>query len=217
MLTFYTTPFSSNAQKVHFFLEAHQIPYTPRRVNLSLGEQQAPDYLRINPFGVVPAIDLGGMHLSESNTILRFLARRFDKTAAYPRADADAARVDELMDFVTLHIARFIGAVNFQVVVAPTIGGKTNQGVIDDAHMNLSLQVPKLERHLTSSGTYLCGNELTIADAAFVPALAQAPRLGIDLSGSPQVAAYQRRLLTHPAWQVVAAEFAAAMAAFKPK
>lgn len=79
MIDLYTwgTP---NGQKASIVLEETGLSYTVHPVNISKGEQHAPDYLKINPNGKIPAIvdrDVeGGLAVFESGAILVYLAEK---------------------------------------------------------------------------------------------------------------------------------------------
>ena len=86
---YWTTP---NGHKVTMFLEETGLPYTVKPVNISRGEQFAPDFLAIAPNNRVPAIvdhaaglPGGPVSLFESGAILLYLA---DKTGKLIPADA---------------------------------------------------------------------------------------------------------------------------------
>ena len=49
----WTTP---NGHKIHIMLEETGLPYRVNKVNLGAKEQAAPDFLKINPNGKIPAI-----------------------------------------------------------------------------------------------------------------------------------------------------------------
>lgn len=79
-LYYWTTP---NGHKITIFLEEAGLPYRIRPVNISKGEQFAPDFLRISPNNRMPAIvdhdpADGGEPLSvfESGAILVYLAEK---------------------------------------------------------------------------------------------------------------------------------------------
>jgi GST-like protein len=87
-LYYWTTP---NGHKVLIFLEEAGVPHRVLPVNISKGEQFAPDFLRIAPNNRVPAIvDTapadGGAPISifESGAILQYLA---EKTGQFLSAD----------------------------------------------------------------------------------------------------------------------------------
>lgn len=201
MLTFYSNLASSNAQKVHFFLEHAKIPHTTKVVNLATGEQMTEDYIKINPFGAVPAIDHDGFHLSESNTVLRYLAHKFEKYDAYPKDLNSRAKVDQIMDFTTMHVSRWIQGLFWNIVLAPMLKRPVSQNGIEEAHMQLERYLPKLEHWVKNSGGFLCGDTLTVADAGFLPMVAQARQLKLDFSKYPAFQKYGDKILALPAWQ----------------
>src|SRR4051812_28031140 len=49
----WTTP---NGHKIHIMLEETGLPYRVHKINLGAKEQTAPEYLKINPNGKIPAI-----------------------------------------------------------------------------------------------------------------------------------------------------------------
>ena len=82
-LYYWTTP---NGHKITIFLEEAQIPYRIIPVNISKGEQFAPEFLRISPNNRIPAIvdhdpADGGATVSvfESGAILLYLAEKTGK------------------------------------------------------------------------------------------------------------------------------------------
>jgi GST-like protein len=69
MITFYFNG-SPNPTKVALFLEEAGLPYEPVAVDTRKGEQFAPEFLKLNPNGKVPAIDDDGTVVFDSNAIL---------------------------------------------------------------------------------------------------------------------------------------------------
>ena len=80
-LVLYDNPASSNALKVRFLLAELRLPCTRRHV--PLGFPRPEWYLEEYPFGTVPFLRDGDLALGESNAILRYLAMREGRTAAY--------------------------------------------------------------------------------------------------------------------------------------
>ncbi|HQT38822.1 MAG TPA: glutathione binding-like protein [Acidocella sp.] len=82
-LSYWTTP---NGHKITIFLEEAQVPYRITPINISKGEQFAPEFLKIAPNNRIPAIlDTapadGGAPISvfESGAILQYLAEKTGK------------------------------------------------------------------------------------------------------------------------------------------
>jgi len=73
----------------HIVLEESGEKYTPKRIELTKGEQRTPDYLKINPHGRVPALGLdSGEFISENAAILPYLGKRFGLWTSDPVVEA---------------------------------------------------------------------------------------------------------------------------------
>src|SRR5690606_7733534 len=66
---------SPNPMKVALCLEEMELEYEPVAVDTRKGEQFSPEFLEINPNGKVPAIEVDGTVVFDSNAILLYLAR----------------------------------------------------------------------------------------------------------------------------------------------
>ena len=53
-MKFYSNPYSPNSRKVHGVLAQTRLEFDEQIVDLRGGEQQNPDFLRVNPNGKVP-------------------------------------------------------------------------------------------------------------------------------------------------------------------
>jgi glutathione S-transferase len=51
---------------------------------LHFGINRTPEFLKMNPNGLVPTLEVGDLILWESNTILRYLAKEHDKKKRFP-------------------------------------------------------------------------------------------------------------------------------------
>jgi glutathione S-transferase len=75
MITLYDFPLSGHAHRVRLMLSLLNLDYELVQVDLTRGEQKTPDFLQLNPFGVVPVLVDGDLVLRESTAILTYLAR----------------------------------------------------------------------------------------------------------------------------------------------
>src|SRR5207302_7404072 len=55
-LTLYNAPQSTCSQRVRFVLNAKGLTFAEKKLDLLAGDQLKPDYLRLNPNGVVPTL-----------------------------------------------------------------------------------------------------------------------------------------------------------------
>jgi len=77
MLTLYYGP-GACSMAAHIVLEESGEKYEPKKIDLAGGEQRTEAYLKINPLGRVPALQLdNGNPLTENTAILPYLGRRF--------------------------------------------------------------------------------------------------------------------------------------------
>jgi len=94
----YYHPVSTTSLMIMQFSAEEGVELDYQLVDLMKGEERRPEYLVINPNGLVPVLEDDGFVLTESGAILRYLAARAG-SAAYP-ADLQArAHVDELMEW----------------------------------------------------------------------------------------------------------------------
>ena len=92
---------SINVQKVLWCCEELDVPYHRVDVGGPFGGNREPEYLRLNPNGLVPTISDGGFVLWESNVIVRYLAAKHGMGTLCPEDLAGAGRrgqVDGLAD-----------------------------------------------------------------------------------------------------------------------
>ena len=76
----------------HIGLEETGAPYEAKPILLAKGEQRTQEYLKINPRGKVPTLNVDGKILVENTAILTYLARRFPEKKLMPTDPAEEAR-----------------------------------------------------------------------------------------------------------------------------
>jgi glutathione S-transferase len=89
--TLYNAPQSTCSQRVRFVLNAKELPFAEIKLDLLAGDQLKPDYLKLNPNGVVPTLDHDGAIIIDSSVIIEYL----DEIAPEPESftpQAPAAR-----------------------------------------------------------------------------------------------------------------------------
>ncbi len=155
MLKFYFNG-SPNPTKVALFLEEAGLPYEAHPVDTRTGQQFAPDFLKINPNGKVPAIVDGATTVFDSNAILLYLAEKTGKFL--PRPDARGEMLSWLM-FVASGVGPYSGqAVHFKHFAAEKIPYATDRYLFETRrHFHV------LDERL-SNRRYVVGDTYTIVD-----------------------------------------------------
>lgn len=86
-ITLYGDYFCAPTRAVFNFLDINKIPYTLKETLLAKGDHKKEEFLKINPYGYIPAITVeeenDTFHLYESVTILRYLSQRFNTPSHY--------------------------------------------------------------------------------------------------------------------------------------
>ncbi len=144
MLTLYHNDMSSCAQKVRFVLAEKQLQWHSEELNLRRGDQQRPDYLKINPKGLVPALDHDGNILVESNIIVDYLNESFPQPALMPDTPLERAAVrwwmKKLDDGLHLEVAALSFGIAFRLQLLEAYDGDSQRidqhlKAIPDAYM----------------------------------------------------------------------------------
>src|SRR3954469_24799734 len=79
-----------------WLMEELEAPYQLKLMDVEKSEETAPEYLAINPFGRVPALEDGAFRLCESGAICTYLADKHGKLI--PRAGTpERAKHDQWM------------------------------------------------------------------------------------------------------------------------
>jgi glutathione S-transferase len=91
MLTLYFCPGACSTAS-HIALEEIGAPYEEKTILLPKGEQKTETYLKINPRGKVPALDVDGKILTENTAILTYLAKTFPEKKLMPTDPFEQAR-----------------------------------------------------------------------------------------------------------------------------
>jgi glutathione S-transferase len=107
MLTLYYAP-ATCALASHLALEYSGAPYEAKRLDFKAQQQRAPEYLKINPKGRVPALVTDRGTLTETPALLQYIAQSFPQAQLAPLDDAFLlAKVNEFNNYLcaTVHVA----------------------------------------------------------------------------------------------------------------
>ena len=85
MIELYHNDMSVCAEKVRFALAEKAIPWTSHHLNLRAGDQQKPEYLKLNPNALVPTLVDNGTVIIESTVINEYLDDAYPEPQLRPR------------------------------------------------------------------------------------------------------------------------------------
>jgi glutathione S-transferase len=142
---------SVNVQKVMWALGELGVPHERIDVGGSFGKNNEPAYLAMNPNGLVPTLEDDGFLLWESNSIVRYLAGKHDKSGTLEPKDAkQRALASQWMDWQLSVAGPAIGPAFWGLIRTPPekrdmAAIKTSQEKITEAMKMLDAQLAKTE------------------------------------------------------------------------
>src|SRR5882672_7283791 len=116
----YSAPQSTCSQRVRFVLNAKGLRFEEKKLDLLAGDQLKPEYLALNPNGVVPTLDHDGTIVIDSSVIIEYL----DEIAPVPenftpRDPAKRAHMRSLMRFIDEMPAAAVRVPTFNLAFLP--------------------------------------------------------------------------------------------------
>lgn len=197
----YTYFRSSAAFRARIALNIKGIAYESMPKKFATNEHRAPEYLALNPQGLIPALDTGAAVLSQTLAIIEYLDETFPTPPLLPADPIGRARVRSL----ALSIACDIHPLN-------------NMRVLNYLRKDLShdeAQVKEWCRHWIALGfagieasareysggrKFLYGDAVTMADVCLVPQMFNARRANLDLAPFPTLVSIVAHLESLPAF-----------------
>jgi maleylpyruvate isomerase len=209
-LTLYTYWRSSAAYRVRIALNLKGLPYESVAKHLLRdgGEQKRPEYLALNPQGLVPAlVESDGFVIPQSLAICEYLEEIHPEPRLLPGSARDRAAVRGM--------ALAIACDTHPLNNVPVVGYLRREFGADDAAVRrwmthwIDRGFTALERWVgkdahvavpADAQQYCYGSQVTLADVCLVPQMYNARRFGVDLAPYPRLAAICRHLEPLPAF-----------------
>lgn len=193
MLNIYGSAISSPTNKVRYVANYLGMSYEFHSVNLSAGEQRKPEFLKINSYGKIPALDDNGFTLGESNAIIRYLADK-QQSPIYPKALQERARVDQWIDYASQHIMTALGRIMYNTYFYKMAGVEKDERSLEDGRKFINLYLPIVEQQLTQN-PFIAGKHITLADMVMLAALDTCEMCEIDLSSYAHLVTWRKKLM----------------------
>jgi glutathione S-transferase len=235
MLTLYHNDMSVCAQKVRLCLAEKALPYDAKHLNLRAGDQQKPEYLKLNPKGVVPTLVDNEVVVTESIVINEYLDDAYPKRPLKPNDPAGRAKMRWWTKQIDDSIFPATGTVSMSIAFhhqyAPEVideltrqrgpGYRARFALLQRGldNPNFPDAIKRLYKMITDlnaaleGGPWLTGDMFTLADIAYAPYITRLDHLkflGL-LDKNPRTAAWYGRMRSRDTYR------AALTAQFNPK
>lgn len=199
-------------QRVLIMLEELNLKYELKKVDLSKGEQREPEFLKLNPFGKVPAIEYGDRTLFESRSILRYIAKNnLDIEDLLCSTDTDLWLEVESQQF-NPPASKIIYEKVFKKMSEvpqdnPDKQGKPDQDILADSVKSLERVLDVYETQLENN-TYISGDTYSIADISHIPYINQLLKCGYKniFKSRPNVYKWIKKIIKRETVQSVLSE-----------
>ncbi len=188
---------SSNVMKVVWLLEELHLPYRREDYGGPFKNTGTPEYLALNPNGIVPTLVEDDFVLWESNAILRYLATANPAGDLWPADPRPRANIDRWMDWQQTTYTP-PGSVVFQGLVR-TPPEHRDEAAITAATTKLG-RVWTLLDTVLSRAAYVAGPIFTLADIPLGVHVHRWFALPIDRPELPHLRAWYDRLRQRPAY-----------------
>ncbi len=194
MYTLYSMQSSGNSYKVRLALAHLEVPYRQIEIDILRGESHTPDFLKKNPSGQVPLLEVGpGRYLAESNAILWYLAVN---TPLAPEDRIERALALQWMFFEQHSLEPNLGAAYFWLTLIK--GGRDLQqhafeDWMEEGHRALGV----MDKHVAQQDFFV-GDRYTVADIALYAYTHLAHLCDFDLTPYPAVRAWLDRVAEQP-------------------
>ena len=166
---------SGNCLKVKWVCDRLRLPYAWIEIDTKKGGSRTPEFLKLNPFGQVPTIELDdGRPLAQSNAIIRYLARGSD---LIPADDYAAAQMDAWLFWEQYSHEPYVAVCRFQMVYL----GKPVSALDPNLVKRGEAALDQLERTLADK-RFLLGEVFSLADVSLLAYTRLAHEGGFDLA-----------------------------------
>lgn len=198
MLTVYGRDTSSNVQIVMWAAAELGLDVDRRDYGLNFGGNDTPEYLAMNPNGLIPTMKDGDLTLWESAAILRYLAARYGEEPFWPRDPVVRAPLDMWAEWVrTTFGPTYNGRVFFPSVRVPP--SKQDRDAIARG-VEATKKVALMLDDRLGDGPWLAGADFTYADIMTGNLLYRYFEHEFDRADAPRLRAYYDRLRERPAY-----------------
>ena len=170
-----------------------------RFIHLRKAEQRAPDYLKMNPQGLVPTLVVGDTALTQSMAIIEYLDETHPQPPLLPSTPEDRAWVRAIAQVIACDIHPVDNLRVLQYLERLGVDSAARDAwYVHWITEGFSAIEPQLAAR--ASGAFCLGEAPTLADVFLVPQVANARRLKMSLDAFPRIRAVNDACLAHPAF-----------------
>ena len=186
---------------VHWLLIELEVPHALQLVDTAARAQKSPEYLALNPSGVVPTLVIDGKPQYEAAALAMLLAERRPGAGLAPAFD-DPRRADYLQWMFNL--ANMVQPLFRQWWYPGEPAGEAqSQAVRAHVAPRIEAEWQRVDAHLAAHGPYLLGEEVSAADFYLAMLMRWSRNMPKPATEWPQLAALAGRMKARPSFKVL--------------
>ena len=190
---------SGAAYRTRIALNLKGVDYEQRGIDLRTGAQKSDEFLSKNPQGMVPALEVGDVVLTQSPAILEWLEETIPTPPLLPGDATGRAQVRAMSALIACDVHPLN---NLRVLTEIRTAFGADQAAVDAwAARWIGPGFEALSALTARHGDgWLYGAEPTLADCYLIPQLYSARRFSIDLTPWPGLLEIEKTAQAHPAF-----------------
>jgi glutathione S-transferase len=198
----YCDPISTTSRPVLMFIAEQGLDVEVVHIDLMSGANQSPEYLALNPNGIVPFLVDGDLELGESAAILKYLAV-ISGSAAYPQGVRAQARVDAAMSWFGMQFHEYFCLFTCypHMGVPHGLSPELKAGLLAFGREHAPRWLKVLDQHMLAKADFVCGEAVTIADYYGLAFVLLGALADYDFSPYPNIEAWIARMRARPAFE----------------
>jgi glutathione S-transferase len=194
----YGDPGSGSTRRVLAALRHIGVEFEFALIDLFKGDNRTPEFLALNPNGMIPVLVDGDQILWEAAAINLYLAEKFNSDLL--PSGANRALTLQWMFWAAEHWRQGPPALFGERIVKVAMSLPQDPRVISDAEASIRKYAAILEAHLAGR-RYVVGDKFTLADIDLAATFTHLTRTHPPYAEFPNVMAWHQRLLDEvPAW-----------------
>ncbi|GLJ52556.1 hypothetical protein SUGI_1118410 [Cryptomeria japonica] len=172
-------------------------------------EHKKTEFLALQPFGKVPAVQDGNLTLFESRAIIRYYAEKYAEqgTCLLGKTLEEKALIEQWLEVEGQNFCPHSYALINQLVFAPRVNAPQDKEFIESSAQKLGEVLDVYEKRLSES-KYLAGDFYSLADLSHLPHteyIVNATDKGYLIRNREHVKAWWEDISSRPAWKKVLA------------